>query len=83
MQKTLNIEGMMCPHCEARVRDALLAVAGVESATVSHESGTAAVTGNTTPEALTSAVSAVGNMNFLSELGGFWIQYTSSVNFGN
>lgn len=41
--KTVKIEGMMCAHCEARVKAALQAVAGVEEAEVSHESGTAKV----------------------------------------
>ena len=43
MTKTMNIEGMMCGHCEARVKTALEALAGVESAEVSHEKGTAVV----------------------------------------
>ena len=43
MIKTMNIEGMMCGHCEARVKKALEALAGVESAEVSHEEGTAVV----------------------------------------
>ena len=43
MTKTMNIEGMMCGHCEARVKKALEALAGVESAEVSHEKGTAIV----------------------------------------
>ena len=43
MTKTMNIEGMMCGHCEARVKKALEALAGVESAEVSHEKGTAVV----------------------------------------
>ncbi len=44
MEITLHIEGMMCPHCSGRVKAALEAVAGVVSAEVSHESGTAVVT---------------------------------------
>ncbi|WP_282012720.1 heavy metal translocating P-type ATPase [Pyramidobacter piscolens] len=44
MTKTLNVEGMMCGHCEARVKKALEAVEGVASAEVSHEKGTAVVT---------------------------------------
>ncbi len=44
MTKTMNIEGMMCGHCEAAVKKALEAVEGVVSADVSHESGTAVVT---------------------------------------
>ena len=44
MIKTMTIEGMMCPHCEARVKKALEAVPGVENAQVSHTAGTAVVT---------------------------------------
>ena len=44
MRKTLHIEGMMCPHCEMRVKQALEAVPGVSEAAASHEKGTAAVT---------------------------------------
>ena len=43
MKKTMKIEGMMCGHCEARVKKALEALDGVESAEVSHEKGTAIV----------------------------------------
>ena len=46
MTKTMKIEGMMCGHCEAAVKKALEAVAGVEAAEVSHEAGTAVVTLN-------------------------------------
>ena len=44
MVKTIKVEGMMCPHCEARVREILLGVSGVLSAEVSHKAGTAKVT---------------------------------------
>ena len=44
MRKTLHIEGMMCPHCEMRVKQALEAVPGVSEAAASHEKGTAVVT---------------------------------------
>ena len=44
MEKTMNIEGMMCGHCEARVKKALEALPEVSAANVSHESGTAVVT---------------------------------------
>ena len=44
MTKTLTVEGMMCMHCEARVKKALEAIDGVESAVASHEAGTAVVT---------------------------------------
>ena len=43
MAKTLKIEGMMCPHCEATVKKALEKIDGVASAQVSHEAGTAVV----------------------------------------
>ena len=45
MTKTMKIEGMMCPHCEATVKKALEAIDSVESAEVSHTAGTAVVTG--------------------------------------
>ena len=44
MQKTLKVEGMMCVHCEARVKKALEAIEGVSEAVASHEAGTAVVT---------------------------------------
>ncbi len=44
MKKVMTIEGMMCVHCEARVKKCLEAVSGVEEAVVSHEKGTAEVT---------------------------------------
>ena len=44
MTKTLKVEGMMCPHCEARVKKALEALPGVESAAADHTAGTAVVT---------------------------------------
>ena len=44
MTKTMNIEGMMCGHCEAAVKKALEAVDGVTEAVVSHENGTAVIT---------------------------------------
>ena len=44
MTKTLTVEGMMCMHCEARVKKALEAIDGVETAVASHEAGTAVVT---------------------------------------
>lgn len=44
MTKTMVIEGMMCKHCEARVKKTLEAIEGVEEAVVSHEAGTAILT---------------------------------------
>ena len=44
MTKTMKIEGMMCPHCEAHTKKALEALDGVEAATASHEAGNAIVT---------------------------------------
>ena len=46
MKKALTVEGMMCPHCEARVKKALEALPEVAEAVVSHEAGTAIVTLN-------------------------------------
>ena len=46
MKKTLKVEGMMCGHCEARVKKALEALPEVDEAVVSHEAGTAIVTLN-------------------------------------
>ena len=43
MEKTMKINGMMCGHCEARVKKALEALAQVDEAVVSHETGTAVV----------------------------------------
>ncbi|MDO4459944.1 MAG: heavy metal translocating P-type ATPase [Clostridia bacterium] len=60
MTKTMNIQGMMCPHCEANVKKTLEAIEGVESAVVSHEAGTAVVTltAEVADEVLKSAVEA-------------------------
>ncbi|MBR4231785.1 MAG: heavy metal translocating P-type ATPase [Oscillospiraceae bacterium] len=44
MKKTLKVEGMMCMHCEARVKKALEAIPGVDSAVADHTAGTAVVT---------------------------------------
>ncbi len=44
MEKTLKIDGMMCPHCEARVKKALEEIDGVESVVASHEKKTAVIT---------------------------------------
>ncbi len=58
MTKTMNIEGMMCGHCEARVKKCLEALPEVSQAVVSHENGTAVVTfdGEISDEALKKAV---------------------------
>ena len=44
MERTMKIEGMMCGHCEARVKKVLEKLEAVEAAIVSHEKGTAVVT---------------------------------------
>ena len=58
----MEIEGMMCEHCQARVKEALEKVDGVDTAEVSHEAGTAVVSlsGAVTDEALTAAVKDAG-----------------------
>ena len=62
MEKTLNITGMMCGHCEAHVKKALEAVAGVTEAVASHEKGTAVVTlsQDVSNDVLTAAVKDAG-----------------------
>ena len=62
MEKTLKIEGMMCAHCEAHVKQALEALPGVARAAVSHQTGTATVTlsADVTDAALRQAVQAAG-----------------------
>ena len=62
MEKKMKIEGMMCGHCSGRVKAALEAVGGVESAQVSHETGVADVklTKEGSNEALKSAVEKEG-----------------------
>ena len=62
MTKTVKIEGMMCPHCEAHVKKALEALGGVTGAEVSHEKGTAIVsmTESVDNAAITAAVTDAG-----------------------
>lgn len=62
MTKTIKIEGMMCPHCEAHVKSALEALGGVSTATASHENGTAIVelASDVSSEDLTKAVEGAG-----------------------
>lgn len=62
MEITLKIEGMQCGHCSSRVKAALEKVEGVASAEVSHETGTAVITG----ESLDAAAlrTAVENQGF-------------------
>lgn len=62
MKLTLKVEGMMCPHCEAHVKEALEAVDGVSAVLASHKSGTAEITltKETDRAVLISAVEAAG-----------------------
>ena len=62
MEKVLKVEGMMCPHCEARVQKALSEIEGVAAVVCSHEEGTATVTlSKEVPDAaLREAVEAAG-----------------------
>ncbi len=62
MEKTIKIKGMMCPHCEARVKSALEAVDGVAEAKVSHKKANAVVTlsHDVDDAALAAAVTAAG-----------------------
>ena len=58
MTKVMKIDGMMCPHCEARVKKTLESFAEVCEAVVSHEAGTAVITltSDISNEALTAAI---------------------------
>ena len=62
MELTLKIEGMMCPHCEARVKKALEAIPEVAEATPSHEKNNAVVklNGDVDRASLIAAVEAAG-----------------------
>jgi Cu2+-exporting ATPase len=62
MEITLKIEGMQCGHCSSRVKAALEKVEGVSSAEVSHETGTAVITGESLDAAALKA--AVENQGF-------------------
>ena len=56
----IRVEGMHCPKCVARVKNALEAVDGVLKAEVSLEEGSAVVSGNADVQALVSAVESIG-----------------------
>ena len=61
MTVTLKIEGMMCPHCEARVKSVLEAIPGVREAVVSHKEDRAEVHGEALDrDALAKAVTDAG-----------------------
>ena len=62
MTKTIRIEGMMCPHCEAHVKKALEAIAGVENVVPSHKDkqATLTLTAPVSDETLKATVEAQG-----------------------
>ena len=62
MTKTIKIEGMMCPHCEAHVKKALEALEGVENVVPSHKDkqATLTLTAPVSDEILKSTVEAQG-----------------------
>jgi Cu2+-exporting ATPase len=62
MEKTIHIEGMMCPHCSGRVQGVLEGMEEIASAVVSHETGTAIVTlaAEISDDALKAAVEGAG-----------------------
>jgi Cu2+-exporting ATPase len=62
MKKTMKVKGMMCPHCEARVKSALEAIVGVSSAEVSHKKGSCVISLNSevANELLVAAVTEAG-----------------------
>ena len=60
VEKIIKIEGMMCPHCEARVKKALEETAGVGEAIVSHKDGTATVSASASDELLIKVITDNG-----------------------
>ena len=62
MKKSINIKGIMCSHCEMRVKKALEALPFIDSAEVSHETGKAivAVSGVFREEAVKAAITEAG-----------------------
>lgn len=62
MKKTMHIEGMMCKHCEARVKKTLDSIKGVKNADVDHDNGRAVVEldGDVSSEELKAAVEKEG-----------------------
>jgi len=62
MEKVFKVEGMMCPHCEGRVKRTIEAIEGVEAAVASHTSGTVTVTlsGDVSDKTIIDAISAQG-----------------------
>ena len=62
MEKIIKVDGMMCPHCEAHVKEALLAIDGVESASASHKDKEVRVTlkADVSDKALFDAIKAAG-----------------------
>ena len=60
METVIKVEGMMCPHCQARVENACKAVAGVENAVVDLKAKTVTVTGTAATEALEKAIIDAG-----------------------
>lgn len=62
MTQTIHIEGIMCPHCEARIKEALEQTDGIKKATVSHETGTAIVelSKEIAPEAFEELINSLG-----------------------
>lgn len=61
-ERTINIKGMMCPHCEATVKKTLEAFDTIDEAVVSHESGTAVIktNGPVDEEAIKAAIDEKG-----------------------
>ena len=60
MQTVIKVEGMMCPHCKARVESVCKEVAGTQDAVVDLQEKTVTVTGNADVEALKKAIKDAG-----------------------
>ena len=56
----IQVEGMMCPHCEARVKGEIEKLEGVQSATASHEKGEVEILGTPDIAAVEKAVTDAG-----------------------
>ena len=76
---TMEVSGMMCAHCEARVKKALEAVEGVVSANASHESGTVVVETDGVAALLAMLNSCASGVSVVNIDNGFGAGYQASL----
>ena len=79
MEKTMHIEGMMCPHCEARVKKILENLAEVDEAVVSHVSGTAVVTLNADVAVSVTGLAGPAGDEYGNPVGRVYIGYCDAL----